>query len=130
MHNEQTFKEHFPELSAATEEQISFWFKLAEKRFKPAVWKDLWDEGCELYVAHNLARLAVTAESQGAYEGASIDPQGSVVASKSVEKVSISYDTSSSNIEGAGEWNSTRYGRQLYELMMIVGAAGSAFHLL
>lgn len=124
------FREQFPELSGATDAQIAFWLDLAAKRLNEKVWADLHDEGCLLFTAHHLARLGVTAESGGAYDGEAVDAQGAMVASKSVEKVSISYDNSSGAIADAGEWNSTRYGRQFYELMMIVGAAGSVLYRL
>lgn len=124
------FREQFPELSGATDAQIAFWLDLAAKRLNAKVWADLHETGCLLFAAHNLARLGVTAESGGAYDGEAIDAQGSLVASKSVEKVSISYDNGTGSIAEAGEWNSTRYGRQFYELMMIVGVAGSVLYRL
>lgn len=122
------FREQFPELSNATDAQIAFWLGLAQKRLNKKVWADLHEEGCLLFAAHNLARLGVTAESGGAYDGEAVDAQGSMVASKSVEKVSISYDNATGSITDAGEWNSTRYGKQFYELMMIVGTAGAVLY--
>lgn len=124
------FREQFPELSGATDAQIAFWLGLAQKRLNAKVWADLHDTGCLLFAAHNLSRLGVTAESGGAYDGEAVDAQGSMVASKSVEKVSISYDNGSGAIAEAGEWNSTRYGRQFCELMMIVGTAGAVLYRL
>lgn len=124
------FRAQFPELSNATDAQIAFWLGLAQKRLNKKVWLDLHEEGSALFAAHNLARLGVTAESGGAYDGEAVDPQGSLVASKAVEKVSISYDNATGSIADAGEWNSTRYGRQFYELMMIVGTAGAVLYRL
>jgi hypothetical protein len=44
------------------------------------------------------------------------------VASKSVDGASISYDNATTAQEGAGFWNASIYGRELYQLMQLFGA--------
>jgi len=47
-----------------------------------------------------------------------------VIASKSVSKVSISYDPSLSAMEGGGPWNLTFYGQQYLWYVQLVGTGG------
>lgn len=72
-----------------------------------------------LYAAHYLTAYGSTA-SGGNGNGGMLG----VVASKSVDGASVSYDTSTGTEEGAGFWNMTAYGRELYQLMQIFGAGG------
>ncbi|ECC3368559.1 TPA: DUF4054 domain-containing protein, partial [Escherichia coli] len=44
--------------------------------------------------------------------------------SKSVDKVSVSYDTSATLNPDAGFWNNTRYGAEFYQLITMFGAGG------
>lgn len=86
--------------------------KLAAKFFEG--WKD--DEVREhamcLYVAHYLS-------AHGSSSSAGVM---GVVSGKSVDGASVSYDTATTSEQGAGFWNSTTYGRELYQLMRIFGA--------
>jgi hypothetical protein len=45
-----------------------------------------------------------------------------IVSSKSVDKVSVSYDTSGAMEAGAGHWNLTTYGTRYIRLVKLVGA--------
>lgn len=85
--------------------------KLAAKFFEG--WKD--DEVREhamcLYTAHYLtANKSVGSSGLG------------IVSGKSVDGASVSYDTGTASEQGAGFWNLTSYGRELYQLMRIFGA--------
>ncbi|ECY4647086.1 DUF4054 domain-containing protein, partial [Escherichia coli] len=42
----------------------------------------------------------------------------------SVDKVSVSYDTSATLNPDAGFWNNTRYGAEFYQLITMFGAGG------
>jgi hypothetical protein len=57
----------------------------------------------------------------GAYPGKGV---GGIVTNKSVDGVSVSYDTNSITLDGAGNYNSTKYGREFWQLAMIVGMGG------
>jgi hypothetical protein len=106
------FRLSFPEFKDSGDPRVQFWLGVASKRLPAAVWDDLLDEGTALFVAHHLA-----IEKRGS---ASPAP----VSSKSVDKVSVSYDTSAIAVEGAGHWNATQYGTQFYQLSQLVGMGG------
>ena len=85
-------------------------------------WCDLLDTGTEFFIAHNLAMDARNALS--ASKGGVPGQATGIVASKSVGGVSVSYDTGSGSMAGAGQYNLTTYGQQYYALEQIVGAGG------
>ena len=116
---------NFPEFASATDYpdgQIQFWLNMAGVQLNIAAWADLLDMGTQLYVAHHLVLGARDrkAAAVGGAPGGSSGPQ----ASKSVDKVSVSYDTGTATIENAGNWNLTSYGTQFYQLMRMVGMGG------
>lgn len=77
-----------------------------------------YDRAVMLYVAHNLVIEAQnTRAAATGIPGTPVSP----VQSKTVGEVSITYDTKGTEIEGAGAWNATIYGQQLYTLMKAVG---------
>jgi hypothetical protein len=125
MHNAATLREHFPEFSDTTmypDGSIDFWLSVADASLKEPLWAGLWDQGCELFAAHNIALGAMnqlTAES-GGVPGTVKGPQ----TSKAVDKVSVSNDASAVTHMGAGHWNMTSYGIRFYQLARIVGAGG------
>lgn len=121
-----TFRTDFPEFANATtypDATVNFYIGLATAMVNPDVWVDQADYGIALFVAHHL--VLATRESKaaavGQIPGKSI--QG-ITASKSVDKVSVSYDASSVRYEGAGFWNATSYGIQFFRLIRIFGAGG------
>lgn len=107
------FREAFP---AFTEEEfpqaaVHVRLLLAEKFFDKKIWPD---EDVRKHVAGLYAAHYLTVTKEGSALGA--------VSSKSVDGVSVSYDTGSSSEAGAGFWNATPYGRELYKLFRIFGA--------
>ena len=58
--------------------------------------------------------------AKGGIPGDSLGP----VSSKSVGGVSISYDSGSISIAGAGAWNATSYGQRLYKLLQSAAMGG------
>lgn len=120
-----TFRANFPEFASATDypdAQINFWLGLAEKLLRPERWCDLLDQGLQLYVAHHLAigRKNQLSAAAGGVPGTVQGPQSS----KAVDKVSVSYDTGSGTFKDAGFWNTTTYGLQFWNLILLVGAGG------
>ncbi|WP_336818105.1 DUF4054 domain-containing protein [Cedecea sp. MMO-103] len=73
-----------------------------------------------LFVAHYMALHA--ADSRSSAAGASGGVNNGVQTSKSVDKVSVSYDASSTLNPDAAFWNNTRYGSEFWEYLMIFGA--------
>lgn len=120
-----TFRQDFPEFASTTDypdAQVQFWLGVGGKLLRADRWFDLLDQGLELFTAHHLAiqakdkKTSVAGGIPGAVQGQQT--------SKSVDKVSVSYDTSKVSYEDAGFWNMTSYGIQYWNLLMMVGAGG------
>lgn len=123
MHSPTTFREHFPEFTGlASDSQIAFWFTAAELALSEELWRGMWDQGCELYVAHH---IAIAVRDQRAAEAGGVPGQvDGPQTAKSVDKVSKSMDTGAVTHSGAGFWNMTSYGVRFYNLARIVGSGG------
>lgn len=115
----------FPEFGDATkfpQAQIDLWISLApdnlviiQRRAKPGV----FDLAVMLFVAHNL--VISTRETAAALKGIPGETPG-LVSSKTVDKVSVSYDAAGTAVDGAGAWNATFYGQRLYKMMQAYAA--------
>lgn len=119
------FRALFPEFANSTtypDATVSAWSAMAGKLLSAERWGDLADLGTGLFIAHNLvlATRDAAASSKGGVSGAS----GGVVASKSVDKVSVSYDTGATTVADGGAWNLTTYGVRYLQLARMVGAGG------
>ena len=118
------FLDAFPEFQSSdryTEAAIEFWIGVGEKMLRPERWEDLLDHGVMLFTAHNLVLSAKNIAASvngfpGAYAGA--------IASKSVDKLSISYDTTSGTVSNAGAYNMSTYGIQFIYFARLIGAGG------
>jgi hypothetical protein len=120
------FRSDFPEFASSTkytDATITFWAGIADKLLNVERWDDLLLYGTELFIAHNLVSsvLNVADEAAGDTAGMSSAPY----ASESAGGVSASFDNSSILVEGAGDFNSTNYGRRFMELAKIVGMGGA-----
>jgi hypothetical protein len=114
----ETFVAAFPEFAdAATYTQIQFdlWEAEAERELSADRFGGSLPLAVMLFAAHNMALSAKAAKAAatGGIAGGSL----AAVSSKSVGSVSVSYDTSDSSIDGAGEWNATGYGQRLYRML-------------
>lgn len=119
------FRTDFPEFSDAenySDAQVSFWLSIADRMLIESRWGDVVDQGRELFAAHNLVlgRQAMASSSAGGAPGIG----SGLVASKSVDKVAVSYDTTSGIEPGAGHWNLTTYGTRFIWLANMMGAGG------
>lgn len=74
-----------------------------------------------LFVAHNLM-LSAQAKRSATNGGGVVSASSSLVASKAVDKVSVSYDTTATTTAGAGLWNATVYGQRLYAMIRACGS--------
>lgn len=125
MINEAQFRATYPEFTdptrftgAAIGVQIAF----AGLRLTSDRWADLLDMGAGLFVAHHMA-LSDRARASAAAGGSPGTVTG-IVSSKSVDKVSVSYDVSSISLTDAGHWGMTIYGIQFLQLSRMVGSGG------
>ena len=117
------FRRRFPEFAdteAYPTPQIAFWADFATLQLKQSIWKNAWDTGLSLYVAHEitLARQNTKIAASGGAPGTF----GGVANNKTVGSATIGYDSNNTSEKNAGYWNLTNYGRQLYRLMQIFGA--------
>ena len=119
-----SFREHFPAFvdeDRYSDDMIQYWLSLAEKLVNNGVrWGSLRDNGIELFIAHNvsLERRAMDQAEQGQVPGGS----PGIVNSKSVDKVSVGYDTQGGAELDAGHWNLTIWGTRYIRLVRIIGA--------
>jgi hypothetical protein len=115
------FRADFPEFTDTTkypDTMVTFWLTQAGKLLRPDRWVDELDLGTELFVAHQLVIGARNQKNGGSGAGASIAP----ISSKTVDKVSVSYDTGSVTMTDAGFWNATNYGQRFWWLLQMAGA--------
>ncbi len=113
----------FPEFENQTtypQASFRFWQGIADIRLDASRWGALLDHGAQLFIAHNMVEQARNAANSGAAAGR---VQGPTTA-KTIDKLSKSQDATAVTIEEAGDWNSTTYGIQFYQLMLIVGSGG------
>lgn len=118
-----SFRQHFPEFAdrkVYADPAFNYWNTVAGKMVNAARWFDMLDTGIELFVAHNLVleKQALDAAAVGGAPGLSTGP----VNSKSVDKVSVAYDTAAALEVGAGHWNLTVYGTRFVALSKMFGA--------
>lgn len=94
--------------------------RIAQARVSETRWGELYSHGVFLHVAHAL--LLRNAASQAAQSGGA--GVSGPITSKSISKVSVSYDTSSVTLEDAGNYNTTVYGREFWLLAKQFGMGG------
>ena len=117
-----TFKSIFPEFDTESDTAVAFWVTAGEGLLNAERWGGQLDYGLALFTAHHIAianrdaMVAAAGGVSGAVPG--------VVTSKSVDKVSVSYDGSLGTYEGAGFWNQTNYGVRFHQMARMVGAGG------
>ncbi|CAJ1307702.1 hypothetical protein JRT83AECX_JRT83AEC_04926 [Escherichia coli] len=120
------FRRDFPQFADPAkypEAQIQFRLNLADELLSENVTgKDLFPYFAGLFVAHYMTLWA--ADSRAMLVGGPGGSTNGVQSSKSVDKVSISYDTSATLNPDAGFWNNTRYGAEFYQLITMFGAGG------
>lgn len=119
------FRRDFPEFTDASvypDAQVQFWMTLAKRLVNETRWGDLTSQGIELATAHYLvlARRNQRVAEKGGIAGGQVGPESS----KSVDKVSVSYDTAAARLDGGGAWNLTTYGIQYLNLCRLFGAGG------
>lgn len=117
------FRAAFPEFSDTSvypDAQVTFWSNLAESLLPKCIWGDTWGFAVQLYTAHEITMAAQNAKT--AAIGGSPGQQGGIANTKTVGSVTVGYDSQANSETGAGWWNMTNYGKQLYRLIKIFGA--------
>ncbi len=117
------FRADYPEFSSSSKfpnGQVQFWLNFAYQFMNAARWGSSLDMGAELFAAHN---LTIEARAQAEAAGGGV-PGGTVgaVTSKSVDKVSVSYDVNAGIELNAGHWNLSVYGTRYIKLARMMGS--------
>lgn len=120
-----SLRANFPEFANTTtypDSLVNMWLTVAVSLVNATRWNELTDLGVQLVTCHHLVLSArdQQAATVGGLPGASNGP----TASKSVDKVSISYDAGAVSLDGAGAWNMTSYGIRFLGLARMIGAGG------
>ncbi len=110
----------FADTVAFPDAQLNFWLANAVLFLDQVRWGTWLPLASELFVAHHVAieARAVQESGVGGIPGTTTGP----IASKSVDKVSLSFDVGSVTEEKGGHWNLTIYGTRLYRMMLMLGA--------
>lgn len=120
------FRSDFPEFANTAvypDTTITFYLSLADTVLDQDKHGDQFIYLSELFTAH-YAELRGKVAAGAAASGSVNTSGGGVVSSKSVDKVSVSYDTSGVVNPDAGFWNNTGYGREFYYWWSMFGAGG------
>lgn len=119
------FTKAFPEFADENKyspETMEYWAGVADLQLNISRWGTLATHGKYLFVAHN---IALSAQAVAASDrGADVTRGTGLISSKGVDGVSVSYDNSAVNEENAGNYNLTRYGRELIRIARIKGIGG------
>lgn len=120
------FRSDFPEFANTAvypDTTITFYLGFADTVLDQDKHGDQFIYLSELFTAH-YAELRGKVAAGAAVSGSVNTSGGGVVSSKSVDKVSVSYDTSGVVNPDAGFWNNTGYGREFYYWWSMFGAGG------
>ncbi|HGJ5866263.1 MAG TPA: DUF4054 domain-containing protein [Arsenophonus nasoniae] len=122
----QQFRNDFPPFNDEVkfpDAQIQLRLNLADKLLSENVsGSDVFPYWVGLFVAHYLTLYAM--DSRSLQAGGVGGSSSGVATSKSVDKVSVSYDNSFTLNPNAGFWNNTRYGAEFYQWVLMFGAGG------
>ncbi|MFJ5452951.1 DUF4054 domain-containing protein [Pectobacterium jejuense] len=122
----QKFRDDFPEFSNTTrypDASVSFYLGQADTLLDQNMQGDQFVYLAELFTAHyteSRGRQLAAATAGGGVNSSG----GGVLTSKSVDKVSASYDVSGIINPDAGFWNNTGYGREFFWWWSMYGAGG------
>lgn len=107
------FRLDFPEFAdddVYTDGMCEFWSGLGEQMNSLDVFGSVYNKLIELFTAHNISiqakNIAVT-DVGGVPTG-----DGGALSTKTVGSITMEYDTASSSVLDAGDFNLTSYGRQ------------------
>lgn len=118
-----TFRSHFPEFNSTTmypNAGVQFWLAFAYRMVNADRFGTNLDIGVELFTAHFITMEArsVLETAGGGIPGVNVGVQSN----KSVDRISIGYDTGAGTEEGQGHWNTTTYGTRFIWMTKMFGA--------
>lgn len=111
----ETFLSHFPSFNIIPRSEIQYWLDFAQDYLNKYNWGKFWERAVELYAAHNIALDVLQEKGMG-----SLGALQGIPASKAVDNVSKSYDTSFFRSGRAddddGDYKFTLYGLRYVRL--------------
>lgn len=119
------FRRDFPQFDDVIrypDTAVQFRLSLADRLMDAHLLGDMFPYLVALFVAHYITLQAK--DRQASATGGGTGASSGVAASKSVDKVSVSYDNSATLNPDAGFWNYTRYGAEFYQMMVMFAAGG------
>jgi hypothetical protein len=120
-----TFRTNFPEFADSARYPtplVTFWLGVGASLVNADRWGELSDVGVQLCTAHH---LVISARDQATSAAGGLPGQAAgMVSSKSVDKISVTYDTGAAMIDGAGFWALSSYGVRYLSLARMFGAGG------
>jgi hypothetical protein len=125
MTNPAQFRSDFPEFGDTTvypDSSVTLWMTVATSLVNARRWMELTDIGIELVTAHHL--VLGKRDQDAADAGGTPGEVKGPTTSKSVDKVSVGYDSGAATLDSAGFWNLTTYGVRFYTLALSMGAGG------
>lgn len=121
----QRFRVAFPELSAAPDERVQFFYELAQSSMSASVWAGQYIEGILNLTAH---LLTMKYGLNG--NGSPINTVQQETTSKTVGKLSKGMSSKNGSIyANAGDYAFTVYGRRYWELLALVRPTGRVFSM-
>lgn len=120
-----SFRTNFPAFADGTRfpnSMIQYNLDLSLKFINAARWGTVADDGSYLFAAHQcvLERKSMDEADAGLAPGQSTG----MINNKSVDKVSIGYDTQGGAEADAGHWNLTTYGTRFIRMARMMGMGG------
>ncbi len=118
------FRTNFPEFADTVRypsSQLTFWSTVAEAQVNKCAWKNQFDLGVQLYVAHEVT-LAAQNTKVASFGGVPGTAASGPVTSKTVGGATIAFDAAQAAEKDAGYWNLTSYGKQFIRLARMYGA--------
>lgn len=115
------FRDLFPQFRSSInypDSIIQYRFNMADLVLNKSRFGDLFYYAVHLYIAHY---LVLYDRDNKDHESGSVS---GIISGTSIDKVSVTYDTTNILNPNARFWNYTRYGQELYQLMMLIGAGG------
>lgn len=117
------FRSAFPEFTDPTvypDAMINFWAAVAFELLPLCIWKNLFTQATQLYVAHAITIAAQNVKESG--NGGAPGTFGGVASNKAVGGASVAYDATDTSYQNAGWYNLTNYGKMLYAWIKMFGA--------
>jgi hypothetical protein len=120
------FRALFPEFTVAIypDATVNIWLSQSQNFVNPDFWGGQTDFGIYLLTAHELTLGRQNVRAAGATGGGALGSASGVAQNKTVDRVSIGYNSNLSAVAGAGPYNLTSYGQRYYQLLLLFGTGG------